>query len=448
MQTRLAGRVRYGLLRGPLALLELPLFVLLPAFYGERLGLDLALIGAILFGTRLLDAVADPLIGAAIDRRRDPRRFRRAILLGLPFLVLGYALLFHPQATVSLGVWLALTSMLTYLAYSLVSIAYQAWGASLGSDDAERVRITATREGFGLLGVVIAASLLVPDQATSLVILFAASSAVAAIALWHAPLPKLAPAMDPSGPAEESTRPVGPGFRSPPPEQAATGSAFIASTWRTVRHCPGFGPLLGVFMMNGIASAIPASLVLFFVADVLQMPDAAPRFLLAYFLAAALGMPLWVRLADRMGLRKAWLAGMALSVIAFIWALALGPGDGAGFLAVCLITGFALGADLAVPPALLAAVISADQPSRTRAGSFFGLWNLATKVNLAAAAGVALPLLAGLGYTPGGQTNGTGWLSDTPGGPMLALSLTYAALPCLLKTWAALALIRLRIQEP
>ena len=48
----------YGILRAPLALVELPLFVLLPAFYSRSQGLDLALIGAVLFFTRLLDAVA------------------------------------------------------------------------------------------------------------------------------------------------------------------------------------------------------------------------------------------------------------------------------------------------------------------------------------------------------------------------------------------------------
>ena len=34
-------------------------------------------------------------------------------------------------------------------------------------------------------------------------------------------------------------------------------------------------------------------------------------------------------------------------------------------------------------------------------GAYFGLWTLATKLNLALAAGIALPLLAALGYLPG-----------------------------------------------
>jgi hypothetical protein len=37
-------------------------------------------------------------------------------------------------------------------------------------------------------------------------------------------------------------------------------------------------------------------------------------------------------------------------------------------------------------------------------GAYFGWWNFATKLNLALAAGLALPLLALLGYAPGTRT--------------------------------------------
>ena len=51
--------IAYGFLRAPLALLELPLFVLLPAFYGRDAGLPLAVVGGVLFAARLIDAIAD-----------------------------------------------------------------------------------------------------------------------------------------------------------------------------------------------------------------------------------------------------------------------------------------------------------------------------------------------------------------------------------------------------
>jgi Na+/melibiose symporter-like transporter len=59
-----------------------------------------------------------------------------------------------------------------------------------------------------------------------------------------------------------------------------------------------------------------------------------------------------------------------------------------------------------------------------------GWWQVATKLNLALAAGLALPLLNLLGYTPGTQ--------DAPA--LLALSWAYALVPCLLKLLAAAVL--------
>ena len=66
---------------------------------------------------------------------------------------------------------------------------------------------------------------------------------------------------------------------------------------------PAFQKLLAVFVLNGTASAIPATLVLFFVQDRLQAsPSVEPAFLATYFLCAALSIPLWVKLVARIGL--------------------------------------------------------------------------------------------------------------------------------------------------
>ena len=64
------------------------------------------------------------------------------------------------------------------------------------------------------------------------------------------------------------------------------------------------------------------------------------------------------------------------------------------------MSGAALGADLALPPSILADVIERRGTMRPT-GAYFGVWTLVTKLNLALAAGIALPLLAALGYPPG-----------------------------------------------
>jgi Na+/melibiose symporter-like transporter len=204
----------------------------------------------------------------------------------------------------------------------------------------------------------------------------------------------------------------------------------LRGTWASVAGNRAFRWLLWAFVLNGIATAIPATLVLFFVRDVLHAESQVPLFLASYFLAGALGMPLWIMLAGRIGLRNAWLVGMSFAVLAFVWALGLDRGDIVPFWIVCVLTGLALGADLAMPPALLAAVIAGHGDAGRREGAYFGLWNLATKFNLAIAAGLGLPLLGLFGYVPG-----------TAGEPPLVLTLAYAGLPSALKLAAGALLL-------
>ena len=395
----------YGALRMPLALLELPLFVVLPALYGSA-GLALSLVGGVLFGARCIDAAADPLIGLWLARQR---RFvhRRLILGALPVLAAGLWALLHPPGVAVgalLALWLGLWSIATYLAYSLASIAYQAWGTDLGDNAASRTRVTAWREGFGLAGVLVATAFLDPTQRDALGIIFVSATIVAGLLLMRATPAPMTPSEAPGH-------------------------------WARVRSNPAFLRLLVIFVTNGVAAAIPATLLLFFVRDVLHAEEVTPVFLATYFLAGALGMPIWVVIARHIGLRLAWLAGMGLSVAGFAWALGLSSGDIWAFGAVCFVTGFALGADLAIPGALLAQVIADHGDRGPASGAYVGLWNLATKATLAIAAGVALPLLELSGYQPG-QAGGE-----------IALSLVYAAVPCGLKLLAC-AMLGLIPPEP
>jgi GPH family glycoside/pentoside/hexuronide:cation symporter len=91
-----SGRIlSYGLLGLPLAFAALPIYVHVPRFYAETAGMELALLGAILLGTRLLDAGIDPWLGWLADR--VPRPGMVAVAL-LPFAV-GFVALLNPPAT-------------------------------------------------------------------------------------------------------------------------------------------------------------------------------------------------------------------------------------------------------------------------------------------------------------------------------------------------------------
>jgi Na+/melibiose symporter-like transporter len=140
----------------------------------------------------------------------------------------------------------------------------------------------------------------------------------------------------------------------------------------------------------------------------------------------------------RFGLERSWLVGMLLAVAAFIWALGLGAGDVVGFALVCIASGIALGADLTLPGAMLAGVIQRAGHGERLEGAYFGWWNFATKLNLALAAGIALPLLALFGYTPGARDPSA----------LSALSIAYCLLPCVLKLTAVALLHFLWLRPP
>ena len=396
----------YGVLGLPLAFAALPIYVHVPKLYADSLGLPLALVGGALLGARILDAISDPLIGQLSDRARSRRWL---IAFGLLPLGLGVlALLRPPEAAGAL--WLIAALTVAHAGYSLANINYQAWGARMAPTPLDRTRVVASREGFGLLGVVLAATLpamLATDAADGL----------AALALVFVPVLLIAGLLT-LGSVGRDAVPAGDGV---PP----------LSMLISVLGNPAFRRLLTVFAVGGIAAAVPATTVLFFVDDVIGQGARAGLFLAAYFVAGAMSLPLWVALARRVGKVRAWLLGMLVSIVAFAWAAGLGAGDGSAFFVICLASGLALGADLTLPPAILA-----DQLAESRAGdgACFGWWNFVTKANLALAAGVALPLLALLGYAPGGQDEAA----------LRALAIVYAGVPVGLKLIAAVLLWRWR----
>jgi Na+/melibiose symporter-like transporter len=126
---------------------------------------------------------------------------------------------------------------------------------------------------------------------------------------------------------------------------------------------------------------------------------------------------------------------MLTAIVAFCSAATFGAGDRIPFLVVCIASGIALGADLALPPSILADTIDANKKQTVQhgAGSYFGLWTLVTKANLALAAGLALPLVGAFGYR-----------AADPSSNLAALTTAYALIPCALKLLALALLLRLR----
>lgn len=417
--------LQYGLLGWAIGAVAVPIYIQVPFLYSRVYEVPTAWVGLILLGSRLFDAITDPIIGLWVDRRAgNPYRYSFPLLLSIPFLIFGMYGVFFPfgNSPLDYAVSLAISLNVVHIGYSFASIAYQAWGSELGNSDKVKSQFVAVREGIGILGVIFAVSLALESHAPLIFTVFASMLMVGMLLLL-----KFAP------------RPL---FSN---SQTAV-HAGLHSSWQQITaplaH-QNFRRLMAVFLCNGLAAALPATLVPFYLRDRLGLGESDQWVLAVYFLVGALSTVFWVKLAGKIGLAKAWLLSMVISIPAFILVVLLNRGDLMGYLGVCILTGFALGADLSLPAALVARLIDDNQQRGKNEGGYFGLWNWVNKLNLALAPSVALGVLQWFNYQPDHTTTSTfnelGLAAQVMADPLIWM---YALIPCLLKLIAIFALAR------
>ena len=409
----------YALPNFAFAMPAIPVYVLLPAFYAESLGLGLTATGVALFAARAVDVLSDPLVGFASDRfgtrwgRRKPWILAGAVLAGI-----GVVQLFQPPPDVSVS-YLLVWVIVLYIGWTMLAVPYTAWGAELSDDYHVRSRITGAREGAMLVGILAAAS--VPPLAASwgaaeaegleLVawLTIAIGSPLLVMLLWRVP----------ERPAERAG--------------AARVSLSLKAIGALLANRP-FARLLAAWFINGLANGLPMILFPLYLKHALGADETTRGvFILVYFLAGLLAIPMWLALSRRFGKHRVWCWAMVIACAAFVWVPLIEQGGFAAFFVVCLVTGMALGADLSLPPSMQADVVDFDtlRTGQRRAGMFFALWSMSTKLALGAAALIAFPALDFLGFDPAADGGAKG---------VLALAVIYALVPVVFKLCAILTI--------
>lgn len=412
--TRTRGLPGYAVFAGLLAMAGLPIYIHAPKFYVDEYGVGLAALGSVLFVLRLIDFVQDPALGWLAEATRARRAAAVSMATGLMALaMLGLFAVAPPIAPV---LWFALTLTVLFSAFSFLTISFYAQGVQKAEAmaiaahpdqsalrGATHVRLAAWRETGALIGVCLAAV-----APTALVVV--TDAPFAAFAAGFAAL-ALAAVLAMRGEWQAAPLPRAAGFRE-------------------VLADPLTRRLLAIAFLNAMPVAVTSTLFLFFVESRLDAPGWEGPLLLLFFLAAAASAPIWGRLAQRHGARRMLLAGMSLAIASFLWAVFLGPGEILAFAVICVASGAALGADLTLLSAIFARRMARVAPG---AGQGFGLWAFVTKATLAIAALAVLPALEAAGFRSGAG-------ADNSAEALHALSLLYAALPCVLKL-AAMALL-------
>ncbi|WP_179378482.1 MFS transporter [Jannaschia marina] len=400
--TALAGLPRYAGFAAVLAAAGLPIYIHAPKFYVDSYGVTLAQLSLALFVLRLVDLVQDPLLGRLAE---ITRAHRGAMVAGAGILMaLAMLALFAVEPPFAPVLWFAVSLAALFSAFSFLTICFYAQGVAKAGDVPDgHVRLAGWRETGSLTGVCIAAALPTVLAVTGAPFLwyalaFAAATGLALLLMW----PEWSP-------------------RGTPP--AATGLGPILRD-------PMARRLLLIALVNATPVAVTSTLFLFFVADRLDAPGQEGPLLLLFFLSAATAVPVWTRIARRIGSRHALIAAMGLAMATFAFALPLGAGDTLAFAAVCVASGAAVGADLSLLPALFARRM---QRIASTAADGFGLWSFVNKATLAIAAIALFPILDAAGFRPGEPND-----ADA----LWVLTALYAGVPLGLKAVALVLMAR------
>jgi Na+/melibiose symporter-like transporter len=380
----------------PLAAAGLPLSVYLPPYYATELGLGLPLVGAIFMLSRIWDAVNDPLIGVLSDRTRT--RFGRRkpwIAAGTPLFVLATLAVFAPSifGVTPGAVWLAAWLFLFYLGWTMIQIPLSAWSGELAAQYHQRSRIQTYVHVSAALGLL---TVLVLPAALDAVAHRAGETAAAGLktalmggfviaAVLPAIVAALAFAPEPPTP--------------PPADRRVPLRQAIAQLARE--------PLLLKVLASDFAvtlgQSIRGSLFVFFVSAYMGRPDLAAGLFLLQFVFGVFAGPIWLRIGYRLGKHRTVVAGELAQVVINLGLLLVLPASLPLLIGLTVAQGLAQGSGNLMLRAIVADVADKQRldTGEDRTGLFFSVFSLAGKAGPAVAVGVALPLVAALGFQPG-----------------------------------------------
>lgn len=401
---------RYAFMALPLSFAGIPLYVHVPKFYADHYQVSLLSLGVCLLAVRLLDAFQDPYLGYLSQRFVN----KRLGMMVVAFLLLcaSFAGIFLNPFSTSLPtiIWLGFTLFIATLCFSFLSVNLLGLAATWQTSFFNKNEINASREVmglFGLLAAVITPTVLAHwmSEADAFKILSACLLTLAVLALWL-----FVPWYQRYGNASKAM-----------PIQKRNLLSQIQSLTPSTRY------FLMVYGISMLASAIPAVLVLFFIEDILQLPSYAGLFLAGYFLSACAGIPFWNWLAKRHKKEMLWAASMAVASFCFLGVLFLEQGNLWAYLAICVVTGICLGAELVFPPSILSdAAVQHEQTEHVFV--HYGVFTFLAKFALAIVSLMAFAVLGEHGYT-------TGKAAAAPA--LFTLQILYGLVPSALKALSA-----------
>ena len=400
-------------------------FYLFPFFTCDA-GLPAFIAGSLLTVIKVWDALNDPLIGWLSDHTesrwgpRLPWMLTAALPLGISLAAMWWV---PPGDAWQRTAYYAVMAILLMTAYTSVNLPYAALATELTPDTAIRTRLNAARFTGSILAGTIGLSVAVvvlQEGGGGYTLMGQITGTVAAAATllccW--------------GLAPFAKRAQRPSVNAEPPQQQL----------RRVMANPRFTKVLCLYLLLWFAVQLMQVVALIWLVQVVHVPSSqATALLLAFNIAALLGLQLWSLMSNRRGrittLRWGaglWIAACLVSMVFPTLPDAPGLVELLPLVGLIALVGFGAATAYLIPWSLLPDAIDAD-PEKP-AGLYTAWMVFGQKLIIGLTMSVFGSLLSLTGYISGKQGGCSGALSfiDQPGSALLAIRLCMGLIPAVL----------------
>lgn len=410
----------YAVLAIPLAFVGLPIYINVSDFYVRHFEVNIAFLAIIILAVRLLDALQEPFLGLLSDYLiKKNISHKKIIYVSASFLALSFFALFNPPNFTNpslILLWLAVSMLATYSFFNLTVVNFEALAVIIAKNSAQRIEVNSYKEFFGLIGILIAASsptiikILLKNEENnyfylSLIFAFLLFSAI--VFFFH---------------------------KIPIEENKITTKFNFKKILFEIFSNKIFLKFMGIFFINSLAVSLPASVITFYVNDVLKCPEKLGIFLTIYFLSAAIFMIFWKKIAQKIGKINSWSISILGSILTFIFAYFVDSSNSDLFYLICFLSGVFLGADLMMPPAIIAEII---HQKHDKISSYLSFWNMINKAGLMCASFLSLMTLWLVSFDAKNVNQES----------LMAIPIIYAIIPCALKMLVVLLLYKLKTSQ-
>jgi glycoside/pentoside/hexuronide:cation symporter, GPH family len=379
----LATILVFSLATVPISALGTVLFVYLPPYYNEQLGVSLGTIGLVWMGVRLLDLGIDPLLGYLMDRTDTWfGRYRAWLAGGVPLFAFPAYMLFMAPKGIT-GVYIFLWLFVLYIGNSILSLAQQAWSATLATAYNERSRVFGILTAVGVAATV--ATLLIPvfapmagfSAAQSVRLMGLAIVAMTPLGVWIAV------------------------WRTPERVSKATTQHFAIREYWEIVSKPEVIRLFFAQVTLTLGPGWMSAMYLFYFHDVRGYTQQQSTILLVvYILVGVAGALLTARLATRIGKHRTLMVTTTAFSLALITIPLVPRGNviaGLPLMAWCGFMAAGFGLTINSMMADVGDEIRLHQ-GKERISLLYSVLTFASKLTAGFAIGLTLPLLGWFGY--------------------------------------------------